>query len=142
MKKFLLAALLLGAVAPFAHAQLAPDFQLPNLAAKGAQMQTYDLNHDGKISDWEVEKVNERMLNGMDLNHDGRIDEKDRRIAKQMIKQMKAEERAEIKKWDKNGDGKLDDAENAARVAAEAAERAKQKPSQAASELSKPMVNY
>lgn len=141
---------LLAAVAVFvcllpvaAHAQL--DEYRSSLDYRSHDindMKLYDLNHDGKIDDWERDQVNFRLLGEMDLNHDGVVDAKDRKLAKERMKQLKAERAAEIKKYDKNGDGKLDEAENAVRLADEARERAKQKPSQAAAELSKPMVGY
>ncbi len=110
----------------------------PNSAANNLAL--YDLNGDGKIDDWERDKVNLRLLSEMDLNHDGVVDEKDRKLAKERMKQQKAERAAEIKKYDLNHDGKLDDHENALRLADEAKERAKQKPSQATVLLSKPII--
>ena len=146
MKAFLLAA------AAFAACMLVPlvaDAQIDDYrtsldyrAHDINDLKLYDLNHDGKIDDWERDQVNFRLLSEMDLNHDGVVDEKDRKLAKERMKQLKAKRAAKIKKYDKNGDGKLDDAENAARIADEAKERAKQKPSQATLELSKPMVGY
>lgn len=112
----------------------------PNSGANNVSL--YDLDGDGKVDDWERDKVITRMLGEMDLNHDGRIDAKDRKLAKEKMKQQKVDRLAEIKKYDRNGDGKLDDAENAARLAEEARERARQKPSPAAAVLSQPMIGY
>lgn len=112
----------------------------PNSGANNLNL--YDLNGDGKIDDWERDKVNLRLLSEMDLNHDGRIDAKDVKLAKERLRQQKADQAAEIKKYDLNGDGKLDDRENALRLEDEAKARARQKPSQAAAELSKPIIAY
>lgn len=112
----------------------------PNSAANNLAL--YDLNGDGKIDDWERDKVNLRLLSEMDLNHDGFVNAKDVKLAKERLRQQKAERAAEIKKYDLNGDGKLDDHENELRLAAEARERASHKPSQAAVELSKPIIAY
>lgn len=131
-----------------AHAQLRNgassgyDTPAANPNAPGKNLGLYDLNGDGKIDDWERDKVNLRLLSEMDLNHDGRIDAKDVKLAKERMRLQKAERAAEIKKYDLNGDGKLDDRENALRLEDEARERAKQKPSQAAIELSKPIIAY
>lgn len=118
------------------------DTPASNPNSAGNNLSLYDLNGDGKIDDWERDKVNERLLSEMDLNHDGRIDAQDVKLAKERVRLQKAERAAEIKKYDLNGDGKLDDRENALRLADEARERAKQKPSQAAIELSKPIIAY
>lgn len=112
----------------------------PNSAANNLSL--YDLNGDGKIDDWERDKVNLRLLSEMDLNHDGLIDAKDRKLAKEQFRQKKAERAAELKKYDLNHDGKLDDHENALRLADEAKERASHKPSPATVELAKPIIAY
>lgn len=138
------ALLLLLALAPLAARAQVDEYRTSLDYRNGEinNLKLYDLNHDGKIDNWERDQVNLRLLAEMDLNHDGVVDARDRKLAKELVKRQKAERAAQIKKYDKNGDGKLDEAENAVRLADEAKERARQKPSPAAAELARPIVTY